>query len=268
MKRLSVVLGLVFLMLLGVRTATYAYNWKLLGLELTSQTENGSQLTVVLKDKQEHVFKVIYQDETMLDRLSAKLLKYKNEFFSWRNVHFNDLTFLVFANFLDVVILPQELMHNNINLAAAIPAGITMTYDPDKDNMRYDFRIMKGDQFIRIPGSYSGEKELTDKIGTAYDNPNAYMQPLNPETIESSDTTEPRVTEKMVQALIYLNNEDWNGRHKTVAVETIRKVVELRQKNPETTKAQLWQLVKKAKLQISKRQMELILILYFNEFES
>jgi hypothetical protein len=265
MKRLTAILGIVLFILLGSGTSTYALNWKLLNVELVNQTENDSQTIVVLKDKQNNVFKVIYQDETMLDKLSAKIIKYKNEFYTWRNIHFKDLTFMVFAGFLDVVIIPQELMYNNMDLAEAIPAGITMTYDPDKDVMRYDFRIVKDDQFIRISGSYSQENELIDKIGTVYTNPVAYQQPLYPEPLGPAEAGQ--VTEKMVQALIYLNNEDWNGRHKTVPIETIRKVVELKQKNPGTTKAQLWKMVRKAKIQITKRQMELILALYFNEFE-
>lgn len=265
MKRLTVILGVVFFLLLSSRTSIYAFNWKPLNVEVISQTENDSQITVVLKDNQNRIFKVIYQDESMLDKLNAKVIKYKNEFYTWRNIRFNDITFMVFANFLDVVIIPHELIHNNLNLATAIVAGITMTYDRDKDILRYDFRIMKEERFIRITGDYSQENELTSKIGIAYDNPAAYLQPVNSDPLGPTYTGQ--ISEKMVQALIYLNNEDWNGRHKTIPIETIQKVVELKQKNPGVTKAQLWKMVKKEKIQVTKRQMELILILYFNEFE-
>lgn len=267
MKRSTVIMGIVLAVIFGAQTATYAFNWKPLNVELISQSEKDSQITVLLKDKQGHTFKVIYQDEKMLEKLCPKIIKYKDEFFNWKTIRSNDITFMVFATFLDVAVIPQEIMHNNLNLASSIPAGITLTYDPDNDIMRYDFRMMKGSQFIHVPGTYFKETELVNKICTAYDNPDAFLQPANQEEMESGEVTGQQVTEKMVQALIYLNNEDWNGRHQTISVETIRKVVELRQKNPEVTKTQLWQMVKKEKLKITKRQMELILILYFNEYD-
>jgi hypothetical protein len=265
MKRLTAMSIIAFFLLLNVRTSTYAFDWKSLNVELVSQSENDSQKIMLLKDKQDRTFKVIYQDEAMLKKISPQIMKYKNEFYTWQSIHFKDITFMVFANFLDVVIIPQEFMHNNQNLATAIPAGITMTYDPDMAIMRYDFRIMKEPQFVRITGNYSQEGELTNKIGMAYDDPAGYLQPNNP-TSQSQVNVE-QMNEKMVQALIYLNNEDWNGRHTKISIETIQKVVDLKKANPDVNKAGLWKMVKKAKIKITKRQFELILILYFNQFE-
>jgi hypothetical protein len=265
MKRLTAISIIALFLLLNIRTSTYAFDWKSLNVELVNQTENDSQEIVLLRDKQDQTFKVIYQDEAMLKKISPKIMKYKNEFFTWQSIHIKDITFMVFANFLDVVIIPQEFMHNNQNLATAIPAGITMTYDPDMDVMRYDFRIMKEPQFVRITGYYSQESELTNKIGMAYDDPAGYLQSNNP--VSPKQVNVEQMNEKMVQALIYLNNEDWNGRHIKISIETIQKVVDLKKAHPEVTTAGLWRMVKKEKIKISKRQFELILILYFNQFE-
>jgi hypothetical protein len=252
-------------MLVSIRTSTYAFDWKTLNVELVSQTENDSQIIVVLKDKQDHIFKVIYQDEAMMAKLTNKIIKCKNEFYAWRNIRFKEITFMAFANFLDVVIIPQEIMHNKNNLATAIPAGITMAYDPEKDIIHYDFRIMKEDQFVRITGNYSREDELFNKIGIAYDNPSTYQQSSNADPLQQQNVGQSN--EKIVQALIYLYNEDWNGRQKTIPIETIQKVVDLKQNNPEMTKTQLWKLIKKEKISITKREMNLLLIFYFNDFE-
>ncbi|HBF37514.1 MAG TPA: hypothetical protein DDW50_09365 [Firmicutes bacterium] len=265
MKRLLTIGLMAILMMLSCRTSIFAFDWKPFNAELLDQSENDSQKIVVLKDKQNRTFKVIYQDEAMLKKLSAPILKYKDVFYSWQSIHCKDITFMVLANLLDVVIVPQQFIHHNQNIAAAIPAGITMTYDPDLNLMRYDFRIMSGDQFVRISGNYSQEDELANKIGLAYDDPQAYLQPTVPAASEPVDSE--TMNEKMVQALIYLNDEDWNGRQKTIPLETIHKVVKVKEANPAMTKAELWKLVRKEKVKITKRQFELILILYFNEFK-
>jgi hypothetical protein len=252
-------------MLLGCRTSAFAFEWKTLNAEVVDQSENDTQKIAVLKDKQNHTFKVIYQDEAVLEKLSAPMIKYKNIFYTWKNINCKDLTFMVFANFLDVVIIPGQFMYNGQNIAPAIPAGITMTYNGDVDLLRYDFRIISGDQFIRINGNYVKEDELVNKTGLAYNDPKNYLQPAGSMDWEFAAPGE--MNEKMVQSLIYLNNEDWNGRHKTIPLETIHKVVELKKANPESTKIQLWRLVKKEKINITKRQFELILILYFNELD-
>jgi hypothetical protein len=266
MKRLISILIIFSFMLIGITTTTYAFDWKSLNVELISQTENDSQTILTLKDKQERTFKVIYQDETMLAKLATTIIKYKNEFYTWRSIRFKDISFMVFANFLNVVIIPQQLPHNNLNLAMAIPGGIVMVYDPEKDTVHYDFRIMKEDQFVRIDGDYLKEDQLVSKIGTAYDNPSGNLQqPTGPVSFQQENIGSDR--EKILQSLIYLYNEDWNGRHKSIPIDTIQKVIELRQNNPGMTKKQLWKMVKKEKIQITNRELNLILIVYFNEFD-
>ena len=265
MKRILAIWITAYIMLLGCRTSASAFEWKPLNVELVDQSENDTQKIVVLKDKQNHTFKVIYQDEIMLKKLSAPIIKYKDIFYSWQSIHCKNLTFMVIANLLDVVIIPGQFMYHNQNIASVIPAGITMTYDPDMDLLRYDFRIISGDRFIRVNGNYSHEEELVNKTGLAYDDPKSYLQPADHADIERMVPDE--INEKMVQALIYLNNEDWLGRQKTLPIDTIHKVVELKKANPESSKIQLWQLVKKEKIKITKREFEFILILYFIEFD-
>ncbi|HBE76263.1 MAG TPA: hypothetical protein DDW65_00540 [Firmicutes bacterium] len=265
MKRFSAILIAVMFMIIGTHSVTHAMDWKSLNIEMVSRTENESQTIVILKDRQARTFKVIYQDEAMLAKLSNKIIKYKNEFYGWKNIRFNDITFMVFANFLNIIIIPQEVNVNGLNLAGAIPAGIAMAYDPEKDWVRYDFRITKDEEFIRIVGNYLHEDELVNRMAKTYDNPAGNLQSANPDPLQPANTDE--LNEKMVQALIYLNNQDWNGRQKTIPVETIRQVIKLRQSNPDATKAQLWKMVKKAKINVSKREYDLILVLCFNEFK-
>lgn len=264
MKRIliAITMGIIFL----TSIPSYAFDWKKYDAELIDRSKDGSKTIVTLKDRKSKTFKVVFQDEDMLEKAASKIIKCKNEFYMWREINVTDISFMVFDNYLEVIVIPKEIMHNNHNLAEAIPAGITMMSRPDQDLMHYDFRIIKDNIFLRIDGDYLNEGELTAKLRYAYDYPLIFQQ-RGETKIGNNEAPNTGIDEKTRQALIYLLNEDWNGRSKPVPPEVIQKVVQYRQNNPWMTKAQLWKELKKEKTPLTKREFELILIIYFNEFE-
>lgn len=263
MKRILLTI-IVVLMLAGVHS--YAVDWKKFDAEIINTSQDGQKTVLTLKDRKNKVFKIIYQDEAMLEKVAPKINKYKKEFYDWREIAFNDISFMVFDNYLEVIIIPREITHNKTNLAKAISAGITMLSPPDQEKMHYDFRIIKDDYFLRIEGDYTNEEELMTKLRYAYDYPLVYLR-RGESGIANVGGPNGGADEKARQALLYLLNEDWNGRPKSVPPETISKVIELKESNPWMSKKELWKALKKDKVKISKRELELILIIYFNEFE-
>lgn len=244
----------------------YAMDWTVRGANVTDKKEDGSRTILTLKDRQNHVFKVTYQDEAMAGKLAEKIIRYKDEFYSWRQIRLKEVSFVVSPNFLEIIIIPSEIIHNKDNLAGAIPAGITMTYYLEKDVLRYDFRIMKDNLLMRIPGDYRNEDEMVAKLTYAYDNPLIYLRRGDPEALRQEIEELNDKLEKLRQAFIYLNNENWINRYKTIPQETILKVIELKQKNPKLTSKALWKELKKQKVKITRQELKLVLILYFNEF--
>lgn len=264
MKRIILAIIIVFLILTGVHS--HAFDWKKFDGEIINTAQDGQKTVVTLKDRKNKVFKIIYQDEGMLEKVTPKINKYKKEFYDWREITFTDISFMVFDNYLEVIVIPREIPHGQTDLAKAVPAGITMLSPPDQEKMHYDFRIIKDDYFLRIEGDYINEEELITKLRYAYDYPLVYLRRADPglakDVIPNTATDE-----RTRQALLYLFNEDWNGRPKSVPPGTINKVIELKENNPWMSKQELWKALKKDKVKISKRELELILIIYFNEFE-
>lgn len=258
---------IVTLLLLLACVPSYALNWKKFDAEVTNISKDGPKTTITLKDKKDKVFKVVYHDEAMLEKVVSKIIRFKNEFYGWREISFADISFLVFDNYLEVIVIPHEIIHQQNNLAKAVPAGITMMSPPDQDKMYYDFRIIKDNHFLRIDGAYLDEAELVNKLRSAYDYPLIYLQRGKSAGAKAGDAGSGS-DENTRQALLYFLNEDWNGRPKSVPSETIAKVVELKQNNPQMTKGELWKVIKNEKVRITKRELELILIIYFNEFEN
>ncbi len=266
----------IVIVLISVSIQTFAFDWKKFDADQTNRIEDGNKTILILKDKQKNVFKVIYQDETMMANFADKIISLKNEFYAWHKIKVKEVNFLVIPNLLEMVIIPQEIKHNQVNLASNLPAGMMMVYDPEKDLIHYDFRIMKEDLFIRIVGEYHNEDELESKICYVYDNPLEYMQIAGNEGSDgainlnggnrSTGSVDIR-DERIRRALIYLNNENWNGRQKPISQETINRIVEIKQNYPDITKKQLWKMLKKDKVKLTKRELDLVLIIYFNEFE-
>lgn len=257
---------IVAFLLLFACMPSYALDWKKFDAEVTTISKDGPQTTITLKDRKAKVFKVVYQDEAMLEKVAPKINRFKNEFYGWREIGFTDISFMVFDNYLEVIVIPIEIIHQQNDLAKSVPAGITMMSPPDQEKMYYDFRIIKDNYFLRINGAYLNEEELVNKLRNAYEYPLAYLQQGELTGAKASGVVS-GTNDTTRQALLYFLNEDWNGRPKSVPLETIAKVIELKQNNPWMTKAELWKVIKNEKVRITKREMELILIIYFNEFE-
>lgn len=244
----------------------YAIDWTSRGANVTDKREDGLRVILTLKDGQNRIFKVTYQDETMAGKLADKIIQYKNEFYSWRQIRVKEVNFVISPNFLEIVIIPFEIMHNKANLAGAIPAGIIMTYYLEKDVLRYDFRMMKDNLLMRISGDNKAESEIVAKLAYAYDNPLLYLRRGDPEALLQEIEELKDKLEKLRQAFIYLNNEDWINRYKTIPQETLLKIIDLKQQNPKLTEKELWKEIKKQKIKITRQELKLVLILYFNEF--
>jgi len=264
MKRLLLIWILLGSILMSA--ITYAYDWQSQNATVIDQKEEGLKTILTLKDNQDRLFTVTFQEESAMASLADKIIKYKNEFTSWQQIHFKEVSFVVSPGLLEVIIVPQELNHNHVNVVSAIPAGITMTYNTDKEVLRYDFRIMKDNLFIRIAGDYIQEDEMVAKLFFAYDNPLAYMRRTDPEYLSKQIDDLREETERLRQALIYLHNEDWLNHFRTIPPETIQSVVAIKQAHPGTTKAELWKEIKKQKIKITKQEFDLLMIVYYNEF--
>lgn len=287
------------LIMIAVNAKILALNWQSLNATQVDKKEEGSHTILTLRDQEKRIFKITYQDETNAEKLAEKIIALKNEFYAWQNIHFKNISFVVSASFLEIVIIPHEVINNGQNLVSAIPAGIAMTYYPENAALYYDFRIMKDNLLIRIAGDYLNEKELLSKLCFAYENPMAYLQRTGPEKLpekkpagdqgeiqnvldnlvnenaklkndlkelkEGLDTLK-KENENLRQLLVYFHNLDSFNRLRQIPAETIKEVVELKRGNPGMSRGQLSKELKKKKITLSKKELDLILIIYFHEF--
>ncbi|MCL6590642.1 MAG: hypothetical protein K6U80_11860 [Firmicutes bacterium] len=165
----------------------FAYNWQPANIKVMNTVKAGGQTTLTLQDKDLRLFKVSYPGDNLPDDVAAAIIKYKTEFFAWRNLEIKEIKFILSLDILDIMIIPARIMYNGANIASVIPAGIIFIYDPAApgNGLQYDFKILKDNLIARVTGKYTTEAGFEMDLFRAYENPKAYLPSGQ---IESSPT--------------------------------------------------------------------------------
>ncbi|HEX3046544.1 MAG TPA: hypothetical protein VHY08_17435 [Bacillota bacterium] len=196
-KRFVRILILLSLIIILAGATGYAYNWDSANIKVVETVKSGDQTTLTLRDKDKHLFKVSYPGNNLPDDVAKSIIKYKTEFFSWRNLKMQEITFVLSLDILEIVIIPDKILYNGANIVSAIPAGLVFEYDPaSPDNgLQYNFKILKDNLIARVNGKYTTEAEFDKQLFRVYDNPKAYLSGAKPtEPVEPSPTPTRKIT--------------------------------------------------------------------------
>ncbi len=270
MKRNSFFLLVVSL--LFIFTNLYAFDWnnedlqdkeKITVVHITNI--NGSK-SVVLEDSKQHQFTVTYKKEFNLSR-ALDILELKNTFFSFANIKVKDINFIINKAGIDVILLPSSVIVNNTNIIKYIPSGLFFLYNKNKE-LQYNFRMTKDNLFMRIKGYFLGEDKLIAKIQEALQNPSAYIKKRDPEyflskleQLESKLDKLEKENSMLKWAVITLINDD------IIPRKAIEEVIRIKKKHPEYGKKKIAKELDKKDIDISKSEVNIILTVYFNEFD-
>jgi hypothetical protein len=155
----------------------YAYNWESANIKVMETVKTGDQTTLTLRDKDKHLFQVTYPGNNLPDNVAKAIIKYKTEFFAWRNLKMQEIDFVLSLDLLEIVIIPDRIIYNGVNIVSAIPAGLVFQYDPNSpgDGLQYNFKILKDNLIARVIGKYTTETEFDKQLFRVYDNPKAYL---------------------------------------------------------------------------------------------
>ncbi|MBU1075896.1 MAG: hypothetical protein KKH98_01295 [Spirochaetes bacterium] len=233
-------------------------------ITVLTTTNMETETEIKLKDKAGHIFSVLHP-AAFPDRVVRNILKLKNDFFSWVGLQILELKFIVTENELKISLLPSEFLYSGTNISQNLPAGMFFTYT---DSLQYNFRIMKDNMFIRIKGFFIDPAKLCEKIMEALKNPIAYIQKRDPEYFLSKlnllqdDIDKLRKENSMLQwAVITLINDEKISRN------VIDQVVALKKADPMITISRIRDELDKKKISLSKGEVNVILTIFFNEFE-
>ncbi len=175
-----------------------------------------------------------------------------------------------------LVVLQKFASEHGKNILPYLPSGLSFTY---ADTLQYNFRLKIEKLFVRIRGSYSKETELIQKVTEAVDNPHAYIRKRDPEyflqqldrlsqdidKLKTENIALRKQMETYRRGYMALHNEGFFSGPTAINDSKIQKVLEIKKQNPGIKKDKIKEILEKQKIEISSKELTIILLVYFNE---
>lgn len=268
-RKILPALSLSLALTAALTAGLYAYDWQSQGLTVVSNGNSTDRPSVTLKDSRNHVFTVV-ETVPVSDLFVTKILRYKDEFFAMRTLAIKSLTFTVYEDSFEVVLMPASFVIDGKDLNEYLPSGMLFYYQND---LNYDFRMNIGTVFMKIKGLYINEDAMVRKIRSAVSDPDAYIRRDDPDFVLSKlDELEGEI-EYLKNAVfeakyaeVCLANRGFFGGSRPVSREFVNTVLQYKTDHPAASYANIVIEFDRQGMQYSKKELKLILEVFFNEF--
>ena len=218
------------------------------------------------KDSSGQAFTVIYA-ETPDPKYTKDIIALKNIIFNFKTVKIRELKIAVNEKKgIEAVLLCDSVSWQGNELVSFLPAGLFFIYD--QQTVKYDFRLVKDNFFVRINGNLISEDDLLKKVYDAWVNPAEYIKKRDPEyllgKLQELQEELQRIENgniKLKQVIIALNNKNV-----PVAPEIITEIQQLKKNNPAITSGEAVLKLAEKNFKISGKTAALIFAVWFNEF--
>ena len=246
------------------------YDWSRSGVRVLNRSEFEGRQLIRLQDSAGQNFQV--SSDRDLTREDAKnILKYVKVFNSWTGLSIRRLEFFIFDANLDILVVPTALTYENTDLGKLVQTGLKFSFAAGA--LEYNFRIQVNKFFVKITGLYTDQAEICGKLLEAKENPRDYIRKRDPEfLLRKLEAMEKRLEEQKLNqfrlrmAVITLHNTGFFSGPSAVNAGEIKKLVELKLKNPGLTAEQLATRAQQSGIKLSSKEIKLVLMVYFNSF--
>lgn len=281
---------LLILVILTVSVNVYAYDWSKIDAAKEEIASSDSNVVPVKMSTGNTIY--IENESNVNDEKAASIDKISKQFFSWENIKINKLKILVTKSELIIAVYPERFVYKKTNLLPYVTSGIMFSY---KDSiLRYDFRIMRNNIFMKISGVFLNEELLAKKVYEAVKDPQSFIKRRDADFFlaqidkidEEMDKLEARImtlekenkqlksslkeqdekVDKLVVAVTSFQNDRFFYNSKPIDKKIIRAVIAEKEANPNITVKETVENLKKKNVEVSAKQVEIIFAVYYNEF--
>lgn len=176
---------------------------------------------------------------------------------------------------MQVVVVPRTFVYEKVDLAKHMPGGLTFYLEKQ---LRYAFRMTKDRIAMKLEGVFIDKDEFMLRCLSAVKNPLAYagksnfvarMDRLQRELdyMKRRYVALQKAFVVMRRGVLALHNTGFLRGARSVAHKKIARVVALKEKHPDWTVDRIEDQLEKEKIEISSKEIELILALFFNVIE-
>jgi hypothetical protein len=222
------------------------------------------------------------------------LNKISNTFASitgWNNIDYKKIMLTAKPDEIDFLVTLNKATYQGSNFLDNIPAGLRLTYNKE---LNYNFRITSGQYFVQVRGDYTNEEKLLWQINEAIKDPILYIRKYDPEfffrqlegiRIRNAEVYDElkseqqkaydellvkhenlkQAHERFIYGFITLQNSGFMGTAE-INKQAISRIVELKSANADLTRKQLENQLKQEKVDLSNKVIDMVLSLYFNDF--
>lgn len=271
MKRLQL---LTIAMLFFVSAGLAAADWSVWGISLARQDKTDEGLALYqLSDQAGHAF-TLTADRDPDAELVRKIGETVKHLYDWPELVVKSLQFFYQEGQFRAMVLPEKFMVGGEDVTRYMPAGLTFFYT---DQLSYDFRMVKDTVSMKVSGVFANRSEFLLTVDNAVKNPLAFASRSN--HMARIDEMERRLNrllyqhhdlqeryEKAVTALLYYRNTGFLRGPRVVPAAVVLRVVQLKRQNPKLNAEQILLKLEQEKVQASKKEVRLILDVYFNDF--
>lgn len=268
MKR-RIIYSLIFI--IGFIANAFAYDWSAAGwtVKETGTVENENFL--ILQNSYGKEIKVRYHDE-LADDLAEQVVKVYEKFQNWKYMKPGTIEFFVNGSTLEILVIPSEFNYRGYDFLPNIPGGMTFISDYE---LRYNFRVTKDEFFLRLNDRFIDEELLCKRMKEAVDDPISYLKKREPEyflaklnELEEEQKKLLNQQEKLINAVLYFQNTGFLGfGNDQIKTSVVKRVIELKTSDPTLGKDKIKLILEKEKIEVSDKEIELILNIFYNEFK-
>lgn len=272
-----------------------AVDWTEQGFDIVAR---GEENDIVLQ-KGEWRFLVVNESEAKpadaiaIDRMNTT-------FSSWKFIRIRNIKYVITQSSIDVFLIPRSFDYNGRSYMDNVVAGLQLVYS--EEALRYSFRIKRGEMFLKISGVYIEEEVLTKKIEEAVADPQAFIQRRDADyllnvvdrledkmdlltadnirvkedisRLQASNTqltTRLNATTKSAQntknvVVAYANDHIFYGA-KPIPREKVTRILQMRQSYPTLSLDDLMDKFREIEYEVTKKEVEIVLQAYNNEFK-
>ena len=261
----------ILLFICALTSSASAYNWSAAGFQEVASGVEEDESYLILKDKGSITIKIKYNDEAPIG-WEEKLVELNRRFTKWESMKVSAIDYLVTNNSIDALIKPSYFTYKNSDFLPYLPAGMTfILYDY---GISYNFRITKDNLFLRLNDKFIDEESLCKRMKEALDDPVVYLKKREPEyLLQKLNELEGDVAllkiyhDRLANSVLYFHNSGFLGfGNSPVKSSLIKRVVELKTKNPAMTLDQIKKQLDTEKADYSGSELKLILNIFYNEY--
>ena len=271
--------ALVFLILMLAQASLLRADdipeFKTIGYTLISLTnQEDGRSTATLRDAAGRESTVTW-DLTPDPGSLRKIAELRDIAYSWTDMDVRSLSIILSGLTVEAVIIPERLTIEGNDIARFLPAGLGFYY---RDYIQFDFRMVKDSISMRLAGRFIDRAGLSTLMQRAIDNPLTFADKTN--YMARLDRLD-RILEELTARNARLEREHQLLRHATLRLfntgflcgpdeipeKSVKRAVAIKTAHPKYDVDALRAALRKEGIKLSGGEVELILAIYFNEWD-